>query len=500
MTTTQQPSISKTTVTCDDDEIRHGWIPASYVRLKVSQDETIEESLQNDNELISNENNDDNNDNNNMSPSSTTIMKTSSSPSSSMTTSTTIKLMSAEQVRSNVVLEILNTEKDFVKNLKDVIDGYLKPCRDRKDMFDSVRIATIFGNIEELYEFQSKFLEQLEQCVDRKNLAASCIGHCFLTNENGFECYSDFCKNHPLATSELQDLYTDHKYVIFFEGCRLLQNMIDISLDGFLLTPIQKICKYPLQLAELLKYTKAEHSDYVAVAEAYQCMQRVARLVNERKSRFESLEKLLSLEESFENWEGPSLLDTSSLLIHSGEITRITRTTWSKELTLFIFDHLLIMAKKDSRLLKKRTYLFKTRIDLDHIDPIISLDDNVKDGHFNVLAKNAFKFYYHPKQKWYLFQARSPEDKSVWLNAFEKQRQRCYDDERQGFRVSEQDKKSARLAYENHMKPKKPKQFGHYIRKPCYAPMKISRKPDTVIAEIPLGPMNGFQLDRYNRA
>ena len=42
---------------------------------------------------------------------------------------------------------------------------------------------------------------------------------------------------------ELMDNY------VCLQGCRLLQKMDEISLEGYLLTPVQKICKYPLQLA-----------------------------------------------------------------------------------------------------------------------------------------------------------------------------------------------------------------------------------------------------------
>lgn len=430
--------------------------------MKVSQEETLEEALANPQENVE------------------------STPKKRMS----LSKISSEQVRANVVLEIINTERDFVKNLKDVIEGYLKPCRDRKDMFDETRITTIFGNIEELYEFQSKFLTEIEQCVMWENLSQSQIGQCFLNNEKEFGVYAEFCKNHHLAISELQDLYTDHKYVVFFEGCRLLQNMIDISLDGFLLTPIQKICKYPLQLGELLKYTRNDHEDYDHISNAYKCMQRVAQLVNERKRRFENLEQLITFQESFENWTGPLLLDTCSLLIHSGDITRITRSSWSKDVMLLLFDHVLIMCKRDTRILKKGNYIFKNRIELDHVGEILSMDDNSKDVHFNVVTKNAFKFFYSIKQKWYMFQAKTASDRDKWVNSFMEERRRVKEDYEQGFYVSEQDKKGARIAHQNKLKPKKPK---------TRRPYPIVKKPDTVIAEIPLGPVNGFEIDR-NRA
>lgn len=58
---------------------------------------------------------------------------------------------------------------------------------------------------------------------------------------------------------ELSRLSKLTKYLYFFKVCPLLQKMNDISLDGFLLMPVQKICKYPLQLAELLKYTHPQY-------------------------------------------------------------------------------------------------------------------------------------------------------------------------------------------------------------------------------------------------
>ncbi|EGV91472.1 Spermatogenesis-associated protein 13, partial [Cricetulus griseus] len=137
--------------------------------------------------------------------------------------------------------------------------GYIRQCRKHTGMFTVAQLATIFGNIEDIYKFQRKFLKDLEKQYNKEEPHLSEIGSCFLQHQEGFAIYSEYCNNHPGACVELSNLMKQSKYRHFFEACRLLQQMIDIALDGFLLTPVQKICKYPLQLAELLKYTTQEH-------------------------------------------------------------------------------------------------------------------------------------------------------------------------------------------------------------------------------------------------
>lgn len=130
-----------------------------------------------------------------------------------------------------------------------------------------------------------------------------------------------------------------------------------IPLDGYLLTPIQRICKYPLQLAELLKYTKSDHPDYEMVRRALETMKKVATLINERKRKMESLEKLAAWQRKVDGWQGDDLIALSSQLIHQGDVLKITSGVRSSNITLFLFDHQIVYCKKD--LLKRNFYAYK---------------------------------------------------------------------------------------------------------------------------------------------
>lgn len=178
-------------------------------------------------------------------------------------------------VRANVINELVTAERDYVKLLSDLVEGYLQPMRSRPDLFSQKAIESIFGNLEELYRFQKRFLVDLELALDWDVLEDSVVGNVFIQHvkpavvhplslfqfpflcsqiEN-FKIYANYCNNHDRAASQMQALYKDLRYVKFFEACRLLRRMIRLPLEAFLLSPVQKICKYPLQLAELSKHT-----------------------------------------------------------------------------------------------------------------------------------------------------------------------------------------------------------------------------------------------------
>ncbi|NXP85985.1 ARHG4 factor, partial [Passerina amoena] len=254
--------------------------------------------------------------------------------------------------------------------------------------------------------------------------------------------YSEYCNNHPNACLELSRLAKVNKYVYFFEACRLLQKMIDISLDGFLLTPVQKICKYPLQLAELLKYTNPQHRDFKDVEAALNAMKNVARLINERKRRLENIDKIAQWQSSIEDWEGEDVLVRSSELIYSGELAKVSHPqAKSQQRMFFLFDHQLVCCKKD--LLRRDILYYKSRISMDDME-ILDVEDG-KDKDFNISVKNAFKLHCRDTEEVHLFCAKKPEQKQRWLKAFENERRQVQLDQETGFSITEVQKKQAML-------------------------------------------------------
>jgi len=66
------------------------------------------------------------------------------------------------------------------------------------------------------------------------------------------------------------------------------------TLEFFLIKPLQRICKYPLLLSELLKHTTREHPDYAELVVALDNMKETVLEINEMKRATENAEELLS--------------------------------------------------------------------------------------------------------------------------------------------------------------------------------------------------------------
>ncbi|PWA17960.1 hypothetical protein CCH79_00004188, partial [Gambusia affinis] len=334
-----------------------------------------------------------------------------------------------EQMRTNVVQEIMNTERIYIKHLKDICEGYIRQCRKNSSMFTELQLKTIFSNIEDIYRFQRQFVRELEKKYNKEEPHLSEIGSCFLMQGEGFSIYSEYCNTHPAACAELQRLMKMGKYKHFFEACRLLQQMIDISIAGFLLTPVQKICKYPLQLGELLKYTPKDHRDHTGVSQAYEAMKKVASLINERKRRLESIDTIAHWQVAILHWEGPDVLERSSELIHSGELTRAVRQGKPQQRSFFLFDHQLVYCKKD--VLRRDLLHYRGRLDMDEIE-VVDVADG-RDPDLGLTLKNALRLRNASTLEFMcMLCCRKVEDKQRWLEAFAKERQRVKEDEEMG--------------------------------------------------------------------
>ncbi|CAB1336883.1 unnamed protein product [Coregonus sp. 'balchen'] len=254
-------------------------------------------------------------------------------------------------------------------------------------------------------------------------------------NKGRFSVYGEYCSNHEKALRLLMELNKIPEIRTFLLHCMLLGGMksTDIPLEGHLLSPIQRICKYPLLLKELLKRTPKKHVDYPAVEEALQAMKAVCSNINETKRQMEKLEALEQLQSHIEGWEGTNLTDICTELLLHGNLLKISAGN-IQERVFFLFDNLLVYCKRKSRVTGKKStkrtksfngplYMFRGRINTEVME-VENVEDGTADYHSNnYTVTNGWKIHNTAKNKWFVCMAKNAEDKQKWLDAILRERE-----------------------------------------------------------------------------
>ncbi|KAK0404290.1 hypothetical protein QR680_017383 [Steinernema hermaphroditum] len=310
-------------------------------------------------------------------------------------------------LRRRVLHELLATERDYVALLHNVAFGYVEQSRRNDDLFSASLVASIFSNIEKLLVLHStRLLSELEEAVDRRHPENSAVADVFLRNSEHFEIYADYCNNRMISCAILAKLLEDPRYVQFFEACRLLRSLPKLNLESFLLSPVQRLCRYPIQLRELLKATPMRHPDRRGLEQALLAMKGIANRVDRRMTRLEAVQRVISWQQAVVGFRGPNLIENNCRLLHSGEVVgkcfARSALQWAKTVHLFLFDQSMVICKK---IVKKNESVFKERFSMN----AARLGD-IPEG-----KESANAFRIETQTRLYVFCCKDAESKGAWL-------------------------------------------------------------------------------------
>lgn len=173
-------------------------------------------------------------------------------------------------------------------------------------------------------------------------MAAADDGH---VHDRKFKTYYEFCRNYPEAIQEAKLLEANlEKYDRVIEAAQL---------PAYLIKPVQRICKYPLLLRELLKYTPESENDYDNIRQGMEAMKKVAANVNEEQRKSENRLTAQNLFNRLDEKDSQSLGDVGELLL--ADIVPVHSTDLEKEYKVFVFSNVILFCKEGG-INKKKNY------------------------------------------------------------------------------------------------------------------------------------------------
>ncbi|XP_015274270.1 PREDICTED: pleckstrin homology domain-containing family G member 2 [Gekko japonicus] len=291
-----------------------------------------------------------------------------------------------------VVLEIVETERAYVRDLRSIVEDYLGCIIDCGHLpLKPEQVNTLFCNIEDIYEFNSELLEDLE-----RDTSASAIAECFVQRSEEFDIYTLYCMNYPNSVSVLRECMADDSLARFFRE-RQATLSHSLPLETYLLKPVQRILKYHLLLQELAKHYEKSSPGYEAVEEASITMTAVAWYINDMKRKQEHATRLKEIQGLLVGWTGPDL-EAFGELVLEGQF-RVPRAR--KERVFFLLSKVILITKRRGEGFVYKSHIFCCNL---------SLQENTKDP-----LSFRISDLFIPKQQ-HLVQVKNQEEKRLWIH------------------------------------------------------------------------------------
>uniref|UniRef100_A0A674EJK5 Guanine nucleotide exchange factor DBS-like n=1 Tax=Salmo trutta TaxID=8032 RepID=A0A674EJK5_SALTR len=308
----------------------------------------------------------------------------------------------------HIMNELIETERLYVEELQSIMEGYAAEL-DNTELSPLIPTAlenkkdVLFGNLPEIYEFHNRtFFKELENCMERPEL----VGTCFLKRKEELQIYEKYCQNKPRSEA----LWRQCGDSLFFQEC---QKKLDhkLSLDAYLLKPVQRITKYQLMLKEMLKCSKNQEG-IAELEEALATMLDIIKSVNDSmhqiaitgfEGNLSELGKLL-MQGSFNVW-------TDHKKGHS-KVKDLARFK-PMQRHLFLYNKMLLFCKKREETTDEKpspSYSFKHSLKMS----AVGITENVKGD----IKK--FEVWYNGREEVYIIQAPSMDVKNMWVSEIRK--------------------------------------------------------------------------------
>uniref|UniRef100_A0A8C9TYQ5 Rac/Cdc42 guanine nucleotide exchange factor 6 n=1 Tax=Scleropages formosus TaxID=113540 RepID=A0A8C9TYQ5_SCLFO len=245
---------------------------------------------------------------------------------------------------SVVVQDILDHERDFVKELQTLLSCYLRPLL-ASDRLSSTDGGHLVGNLEDILTFQQGLCVALEECAKMPE-GQQRLGGCYLNLLCQIRMlYLSYCSTHPSAVCVL----TEHGEGLeaFMESQGASGHGV-LSLTTGLSKPFLRLEKYPTLLQELERHVEEAHPDYSDIAKATAAFKNLVTQCNEVRKR-KALE-LQILSEPLRGWEGESVRSLGHVIHTSHVHLQMGAGQDKEERYLMLFPNVLLMLSASPRM------------------------------------------------------------------------------------------------------------------------------------------------------